>query len=220
LYVHAQFPQVSSALLALHFALTGALGCHRTDTDERAATLGPSSALATAALTDQQGRSLSFADFAGKTVIFSVFFSSCPTVCPRETQALSQVQRQLSPALQRRVRFVSLSVDPENDTPEAMRKFALSNGADLSNWSFVRASEPATRVLTRELATFVGSSKAEAEPSGHATAVYLFDGNQRLMQRYTGSPLDVSRLAHEVEELDVWFQKKNRADAVEVTTLK
>lgn len=154
-------------------------------------------------------------------MIFSVFFSSCPTVCPRETQALSQVQRQLAPALKQRVRFVSLSVDPENDTPEAMRKFALANGADLSSWSFVRASADATRSLTQELAAFaVPSSKTQAEPSGHTTAVYLFDGSTRLMQRYAGSPLDVLRLVHEVEQLDSWFQKKSRPDVVEVTTLK
>ena len=122
------------------------------------------------------------------------------------------MQRQLSPALKQRVRFVSLSVDPENDTPEAMRKFALANGADLNSWSFVRASVPATRALTRELAALATAAKteAEAEPSSHTTAVYLFDGSERLMQRYAGSPIDVVRLVHEVEALDSWFQKKNR----------
>jgi protein SCO1/2 len=176
--------------------------------------------LAAAALTDQDGRALSFADFAGKTVIFSVFFSSCPTVCPRDTQALSEVQRQLSPALKQRVRFVSLSVDPENDTPEAMRRFALVNGADLSGWSFVRANADTTRALSQELAAFARPSPAQVEPAGHTTAVYLFDGSTHLMQRYAGSPLDVLRLVHEVEELDGWFQKRNQPDVVEVTTLK
>jgi protein SCO1 len=196
--------------MAAFLALAGATGCNRPASAERETAPGPSPALAAAALTDQEGRALSFADFAGKTVIFSVFFSNCPTVCPRATQSLSQVQRQLSPALKQRVRFVSLSVDPENDTPEAMRKFALANGADLSSWSFVRASVPATRALTQELAALATVAKAEAEPSSHTTAVYLFDGSERLMQRYAGSPIDVVRLVHEVEALDSWFQKKNR----------
>lgn len=196
--------------MAALFALAGAAGCNRPATDEHETASSPSPALAAAALTDEQGRALSFADFTGKTVVFSVFFSNCPTVCPRATQALSQVQRQLSPGLEQRVRFVSLSIDPENDTPEAMRKFALANGADLSNWSFVRASVPATRALTQELAALATPAKAEAEPSSHTTAVYLFDGSNRLMQRYGGSPIDVVRLVHEVEALDSWFQKKNR----------
>ncbi|HYJ09223.1 MAG TPA: SCO family protein [Polyangiaceae bacterium] len=159
-------------------------------------------------MTDQEGRVHSFADFRGKTVVFSFFFTSCPTVCPREVQALSQVQRRLSPELKERVRFVTLSVDPENDTPEAMRKFALANGAAVSGWSFVRTSAAATRLLGQELAAFAASSTVQAEPSGHTTAVYLFDGSGRLMQRYGGSPLDVPRLASEVERLDTWFRKK------------
>lgn len=114
----------------------------------------------------------------------------------------------MSAELRERVRFVTLSVDPDNDTPEAMRKFALTHGADLSGWSFVRTSAAATRALGQELAAFEGPSKTQAEPSGHTTAVYLFDGNGRLRQRYGGSPLDVPRLASEVEQLDVWFRKE------------
>jgi len=129
------------------------------------------------------------------------------------------VQQQLSPALRERVQFVSLSVDPENDTPDAMRRFALANGADLNGWSFVRASADTTRVLTQELAAFAAPSKT-TEPSAHTTAVYLFDGSKRLMQRYGGSPLDELRLVHEVEQLDLWFQKKNKPELIEVTTLK
>jgi protein SCO1/2 len=183
-------------------------GCRGAATEGQRAGAGAPAALASAPLTDQEGRARSFADFRGKTVVFSFFFSSCPTVCPREVQALSEVQRRLSPALRERVRFVTLSVDPENDTPEAMRAFALANGAALSSWSFVRTSAAATRALGQELAAFAGPSKAQAEPAGHTTAVYLFDGNGRLMQRYGGSPLDVPRLASEVEQLDAWFRKK------------
>jgi protein SCO1 len=213
LYVRTPFSKRSAATTAVLFALlalAGAAGCNRVATEERATAAGASPALTAAKLTDQDGRAVSFADFSGKTVIFSVFFSSCPSVCPRETQALSRLQQQLSPALKSRVRFVSLSVDPENDTPEAMRKFALANGADLNGWSFVRASAPATRALTQELTTFVTPANTQAEPSRHTTAVYLFDGSQRLMQRYAGSPIDVLRLAHEVEALDAWFQKKSK----------
>lgn len=205
-----------SALSALILALL--VGCDRAATEDRAAGAATPTALAAATLTDQDGRVRSFADFRGKTVVFSFFFTSCPTVCPRETRALSDVQRRLSPAVKERVRFVTLSVDPENDTPQAMRQFALSNGADLNGWSFVHATPVATRALGQQLAAFEGP--AQAQPSGHTTAVYLFDGAGRLMQRYGGSPLDVSRLAAEVERLDVWFRNEERADSIEVTTLK
>ena len=209
-----------AALCALSLA-----GCQRAKSDERAAPAGAPSTLASVALTDQAGRALSFADFRGKTVVFSLFFTSCSTICPREAKALSEVQRRLPRRLEGRVHFVSLSVDPENDTPEAMRKFALENGADLASWSFVRASESATRALARELAIFDGPSAGQAAPSSHTTAAYLFDPAGRLRQRYAGSPLDAPRLAQEIERLDAWLSETSRSGreeaAVEqVTALK
>jgi protein SCO1/2 len=161
-------------------------------------------ALTSAALIDQDGQARQFAEFQGKTVVFSFFFASCPSVCPLETRALAEVQRRLSPALRRRVQFVSLTVDPEKDSPERLKTFALANNADLNSWSFVRASGPATMALTKELEVFAGPQQAQAAPVGHGTSVYLFDARGRLMQRYAGSPLDGARLAREVEQLDDW----------------
>ena len=182
--------------------LLGAQGCHRATGAKDHAADGTPATLAAAALTDQAGQARQFADFQGKTVVLSFFFASCPSVCPRETRALAQVQHRLSPALTRRVQFVSLTVDPDKDTPERLKSFASANGADLNSWSFVRASGPATTALTKELAVFSGPLQAQAAPVGHGTSVYLFDGRGRLMQRYAGSPLDVARLAREIEQLD------------------
>ena len=201
-YAHRQISRQWFTVLGLLLALSTTSGCQRAPADEG----GLPSALAASALTDQDGQARTFGEFAGNTLIFSLFFSSCPTVCPRETRALVEVQRRLSPALRERVRFVSLSVDPDNDTPEAMRRFALEMGADLSSWSFVRTDAAATHALTRELAAFADDSSGRA-PSGHTTSIYLFDGKGRLMQRYAGSPLDGARLAREIEELDRWFRK-------------
>jgi cytochrome oxidase Cu insertion factor (SCO1/SenC/PrrC family) len=206
-------------------ALMGTSACRSARSEERAALSGAPSTLASVSMTDQAGTALSFAEFRGKTVVFSLFFTSCSTICPREARALAEVQRRLPAGLKKRVHFVSLSVDPENDTPEAMRKFALENGADLGSWSFVRASATATRALARELAIFEGPAPAQAAPSSHTTAAYLFDHAGRLRQRYAGSPLDVPRLAQEIERLDAWLSETSRsrrkeAAVEQVTALK
>jgi len=180
-----------------------AQGCRRSAEAERQA---PDS-LSSAALTDQEGAARRFSDFEGKSVVLSFFFTSCPSVCPRETRALAEVQRRLSPALSSRVQFLSLTVDPDNDSNEKLKAFARDNGADPSNWAFVRASPPATTALTKELAVFADPQQAQAAPVGHGTSVYLFDGRGRLMQRYAGSPLDGARLARELEQLD-WSRQQ------------
>jgi protein SCO1 len=208
LYVDILRQKYVSCVAAMVLVLVAASGCRKAGTGEPSASFESSPALAAAALTDQDGRAVTLTDFRGKTLVFSFFFTSCPSVCPLETRALSDVQRRLPPALKERVRFVSLSVDPSHDTPDALKRFALANGADLSDWSFVRASELATRAVTKEFAAFDSSATADAAPSGHTTAAYLFDGSGHLVQRYAGSPLDAPRLAREIEQLDAWFRKK------------
>src|SRR3954469_11528181 len=160
---------MSAALMAL-----GALGCHRASDEQGIEPIRTPLALSSAALTDQDGQGHRFGDFQGKTVVLNFFFASCPSVCPRETRALADVQGRLSAARRQRVQFISLTVDPENDSPERLKTFAQANGADLNGWSFVRASSPATAALTNELAVFGGPQQAQAAPVGHGTSVYLF----------------------------------------------
>lgn len=194
-------------VIAAQLALV-APGCHRPSDAQDTASVQTPAALSAAALTDQAGKSRKFSDFYGNTVVLNFFFASCPSVCPRETRALAEVQARLPSVLQAHVQFVSLTVDPEQDSPERLTAFARANGADLNHWSFVRASGSATQALTTELAVFSGPLQARSAPVGHGTSVYLFDARGRLKQRYAGSPLDVARLAREIEELDDWLRKQ------------
>jgi protein SCO1 len=198
-------PKYPSTLLLL-----GALSCQHTPSSADRATDGAPAALAAAALTDQDGRPLRFADFQGKTVVLSFFFASCPSVCPRQTRALADVQRKLSSTTREHVRFVSLTVDPDNDSSERLSAFARKSSVDLNSWAFVRANDVATTALTKELAVFGSAPNGEAAPAGHTTSVYLFDGSGHLMQRYAGAPLDTSRLTREIEQLDGWFRSSER----------
>lgn len=127
------------------------------------------------------------------------------------------MQARLSATLRPRVQFVSFTVDPDEDSPERLKAFARSNGADLNGWSFVRASSEATRALTAELEVFGRPPQAQAAPVGHGTSVYLFDARGRLMQRYAGSPLDGARLAREIAQLDDWRLEQD-ARAHSITT--
>ena len=126
-------------------------------------------------------------------------FTSCPVVCPKQTEALAEVRAALPEAVRERVRFVSVSVDPENDTPRALKRFARAHHADERGWSFVRSDPAGTERLTSRLAAF---EPGAAAPSAHGTSLYLFDRGGRLVQRYRGAPLDVSHLARELTFLD------------------
>ena len=68
-------------------------------------------------------------------------YTSCPDVCPLLTEKMAQVQDELGPDFGPRVAFVSITVDPEHDTPEVLKDYAESHGADPR----AGASSPARR---------------------------------------------------------------------------
>lgn len=194
-----RFPLAQLLLCALVLLALGATatGCQRAQAQEQAQALP--AAFSGVALTDQDGKALGAKELGGSTLVVSFMFTSCPSVCPKQTRALGEVQRNLPSGVRGRARFLSLSVDPEHDTPAEMRRFALASGADLRGWSFANAGQQGTQTLTSRLAAF--DSNAGSSPAAHTTAIYLFDARGRLLQRYAGA-VDVPRLTREVTRVD------------------
>lgn len=91
-------------------------------------------------LVDQRGRPFTRADLLGKVWITDFIFTSCPTVCPRLTTELASVARTWKG--EANLRFLSISVDPENDTPALLAAFAGKYDVDPERWLFV-TGEPA-----------------------------------------------------------------------------
>lgn len=92
---------------------------------------------------DQNGKRLRFYSdvLKDRVVLINVIFTNCEGACPLITQHLIRTRRALVPAIKDEVWFVSLSTDPERDTPEAMKAFAERQGADESRWLFLTGSE-------------------------------------------------------------------------------
>lgn len=86
-------------------------------------------------LVDQSGKPFDRSALLGKTHVVNFFFTSCPTSCPLLTRKMRELVRRSDAS--EAIGFVSFSVDPERDTPERLRAFADSYGADLSRWTFV-----------------------------------------------------------------------------------
>ncbi len=80
-------------------------------------------------LTDQTGENFTFSTLDKEVTVVSFIFTSCPDVCPVITQSLRLVQEGLSDEDAERVGFVSISVDPERDTPEVLSEYMELHGA-------------------------------------------------------------------------------------------
>jgi cytochrome oxidase Cu insertion factor (SCO1/SenC/PrrC family) len=85
-------------------------------------------------LTDQTGKEFSSADLAGKVWLGSIFFANCPGPCFRENQAIAEIVKEITDA---DFMAVSLTCDPDNDTPDALRGYAERFEADAARWKFL-----------------------------------------------------------------------------------
>jgi protein SCO1/2 len=143
-------------------------------------------------LTDQDGRPLSLGSLRGKRVLLDFVYTSCPGPCPILTATHVAVQRRLPPELRESTRFVSISIDPERDTPEALRAYAEARGADLSGWSFLTGPPDLVAAVVGRYG--VGSVRAPDGEIEHVVATFLIDPEGRIVRRYLG-------LDHDADEL-------------------
>jgi protein SCO1/2 len=146
------------------------------------------------ALVDQDGRPLALADLRGRLVVLDFVFTSCPGPCPILTGMHVELQRSLAPELRARTRFVSITLDPERDRPEALRAYALARGADLSDWSFLTGSPEAVRAVVESYG--VGTTRGPDGEIEHVVATFLIDAEGRIAERWLGlehEPAELSR---------------------------
>ncbi len=152
-------------------------------------------------LVDQDGRPYQPAQSAGHITLVNFVYTTCSSVCPLQTQALAQVQRALPLAVRQRVRLMSVSIDPRNDTPATLKAYASRMGADLSTWVFLTGRPQDIARLSDTLKLFKEGSPGP-RLDAHATWLWLLDGQGEVRQRYAGNPPDARRLTRELIALD------------------
>lgn len=150
-------------------------------------------------LVDQDGEELSLSDLRGKTLLVDFVYTHCPGPCPILTGTHVAAQESLPEALRERIRFVSISLDPERDTPQALRAYAEARGADLSSWSFLTGDPEAVDAVLS--AYGVGRTRVEGGEIDHIVATFLIDGEGRIVKRYIGLDHEPETLAGDLRAL-------------------
>jgi len=113
-------------------------------------------------LTNQDGQGFGSADLRGKVWIADFIFTSCPTVCPKLTKRMAELQ-QRGRNLGEAFHLVSFTVDPESDTPEKLAAFAREYHPNPRRWSFLTG--PLGEVETTVVKGFkIAMGKEEVAP--------------------------------------------------------
>jgi len=137
-------------------------------------------------LTNQFGKKITLNDMKGRPWLADIIFTRCPTVCPRMTQTLGALRAELPSAL----RYVSLTTDPENDTPAVMKAFAEAHGSNDSNWHFLTGPKGDLMRLAIDDLKLISVSKEEGKRDNpndlfvHSSLYILVDAKGRVRKSF------------------------------------
>jgi protein SCO1/2 len=140
------------------------------------------------ALTSQEGAQVKLADLRGKVVAVTFIFTMCTATCPVLTPMMSFVQDRLGHDFGEKIVFVSITVDPERDTPEVLKEYAEAFGANLAGWTFLTGAPAAIRDVTRRYGVF--SSKNANGDVDHTFLTSIIDSRGFLRVQYLGVRFD------------------------------
>ena len=160
---------------------------------------------------NQDGRRIHFRSYRGKVVLLTFIYTRCPfpNYCPLMTRNFEEINNQLAAnaALNAGIRLLSLSFDPEHDTPAVLKaygqRYADKNDPGFRHWEF--ASVPSAEL--KDVSRFFGFTYEEQGGQiVHSLSTALVGPDQKLFRWYSGngwSPSevlkDISALEHETQ---------------------
>ncbi|RIW33290.1 SCO family protein [Bacillus salacetis] len=137
---------------------------------------------------NQDGEKVDLEDLKGSIWITDFIFTNCDTVCLPMTANMAHLQNKLKEEnLESGVKLVSFSIDPENDTPDALKEYSQRYQADLKQWTFLTGYSQedielfANRSFNSPAAKVDGSNQFV-----HGTSFYLVSDNGTVLKQYEG----------------------------------
>ena len=150
-------------------------------------------------LTTQDGNRLSLQELLGRVVVLTFIFTSCKDSCPLLTHKMTTLQPRFGGDFGPNVFFVSITVDPERDTPAVLKRYAAAHGAKLAGWAFLTGTQTQVRTIVRSYGAFY--RKIPGGDIDHTSLTSLVDRNGTLRVQYLGVRFDPDELFKDIQSL-------------------
>jgi protein SCO1 len=150
-------------------------------------------------LTSQDGAPVALAQFRGKVVAVTFIYTLCANTCPVLTPMMSFVQDRLGADFGQEIVFISVTVDPERDTPQVLKEYAQAFGANPAGWFFVTGAPDVIRDVTRRYGVF--AAKAADGNIDHTFLTSVIDPRGVLRVQYLGVRFDPEELRRDLLSL-------------------
>lgn len=130
-------------------------------------------------LVNQDGKNFALGERAGRPQLVSMFYTSCPYVCPLVIDTLKKTQNELSAAERARLDLLLVSFDPERDSAAKLKETFVQRKLDAATWTLARTDERSVRKLAAALG--VQYRELENGEVNHSVALVLLDARGRIV---------------------------------------
>ena len=141
-------------------------------------------------LVDTSGRPFGSDELAGQVYVANFIFTRCTSICPLLTRAMASLQQRYDDENVEGVHLVSITIDPEYDTPERLAEYASAHRADPERWTFLTGEkERIVELVENGFRTSVGQPEMAGDDLidiAHSGHLIIVDG-QGGIRGYYGS---------------------------------
>ena len=150
-------------------------------------------------LTNQDGGRVSLAESTGTVRAVTFIYATCKDTCPLLTAKMAVMQQKLGADFGKRVRFVSITVEPEIDTPVVLKAYAEKFGADPAGWSFLTGKSEEIQDVVRKYGAF--AKRVKPGDVDHLFLTSLIDRRGVLRVQYLGYRFDADEMLRDLRAL-------------------
>ena len=150
-------------------------------------------------LTNQDGKRLALKELRGKVLAITFIFASCTDTCPLLTAKMAGIQERLGRAFGPQAFFLSITVDPERDTPAVLKGYAKVHRANTAGWAFLTGSPAEIRDVARRYGIYY--KKRPRGDVDHTFLTSLVDQSGILRVQYMGVRFNPDEMLRDLRSL-------------------
>jgi len=132
----------------------------------------------------QNGDIIALEELKGKTLVMVMIYTSCKVACPRLVADMRGIEEQIPEQYKEDIKYVMVSIDPETDTPERLKEFAIENEMDNEQWLFLQGTVESVREFAAVLA--VSYKKISPMDFSHSNIISGFDQEGVMVHQQEG----------------------------------
>ncbi|MBL4706539.1 MAG: SCO family protein [Flavobacteriales bacterium] len=144
----------------------------------------------------QNKETIELEDLKGDVLVIVMIYTSCKAACPRLVADMRNIRDQVK---SQTVKYVLVSIDPETDTPDRLKAFAIENQMDADQWIFLQGTPDNVRVFSNVLA--VKYKQISPIDFSHSNIISVFDKDGVLFHQQEGLGVNNDLIISKIVEL-------------------